>query len=55
MGKILERYKKEFLPRFDKDGITPYLSYENFDGLNFKEGVFKIESYYFKSWNLNNG
>lgn len=41
MGKILERYKKEFLPRFDKDGITPYLSYENFDGLNFKEGIFK--------------
>ena len=41
MGKILEGYKKEFVPRFDKDGITPYLSYKDFDGLNFYEGSFK--------------
>ena len=41
MSKILERYKKEFVPRFDKDGIVPYLSYKDFDNLNYFEGEFK--------------
>ena len=41
MGALLERYKKEFVPRFDKDGITPYLSYKDFENLNYFEGKFK--------------
>ncbi len=41
MGALLERYKKEFVPRFDKDGIVPYLSYKDFDNLNYFDGKFK--------------
>ena len=41
MSALLERYKKEFVPRFDKDGVTPYLSYKDFDNLNYFDGKFK--------------
>lgn len=41
MGIALKMYKQGFIQRFDKDGIIPYLSNEDFEGLNFFKGTFK--------------
>lgn len=40
MGLVTNRYKKIFLARYDKDGITPYLSHLDFPGLKMEKGTF---------------
>ncbi len=41
MSLIVNIYKKNFLQRFDKDGIIPYYSPADFSGLECKENSFK--------------
>ena len=36
-------YEKKFLTRYDKDGIIPYLSYKDFDGLECETGAFSSD------------
>ena len=61
MGLVSSVYKKRMLHRYDKDGYTPYLSSENFAGLNKETHTF-INSlgveisyfyYYYDSYNPN--
>ena len=61
MGLVSKIYQKRMLHRYDKDGFTPYLSSENFPGLN-KETHSFINSlgveisyfyYYYKNYNPN--
>ena len=40
MGFIAQKYRKKLLCRYDKDGITPYLSASDFPGLSSEEGTF---------------
>ena len=40
MGLVSSVYKKRMLHRYDKDGYTPYLSSENFAGLNKETHTF---------------
>lgn len=37
---IIEQYKKNFIIRYDKDGIIPYLSFKDFPGLVQETGSF---------------
>ena len=52
MGISVNLYKKNFLIRFDKDPAIPYLSYKDYDGLNYKENHFTnsigVRIYYFE-------
>ena len=41
MGFIANKYRKQLLCRYDKDGITPYLSTSDFPGLSREEGTFQ--------------
>jgi len=40
MGKVLNLYLSNFITRFDKDGIIPYLSNDDFKGLKMEENSF---------------
>lgn len=40
MGKILDLYLSNFITRFDKDGIVPFLSHSDFEGLQKEEHSF---------------
>lgn len=40
MGYALKQYKNGFIQRFDKDGIIPYFTISDFEGLNYKENKF---------------
>lgn len=41
MGIIISLYKKEFISRYDKDGLIPYYSYLDFKDIHFVEETFK--------------
>lgn len=41
MGLISNMYKKNFLQRFDKDGVIPYYSAADFPGLECEQGSFE--------------
>ena len=40
MSLVINTYKKNLLKRFDKDGAIPFLSYQDFSGLEYQEDCF---------------